>query len=61
MQQIKDGSMQGRPYETPRLKLYGSVQALTAGGTGMISEATEGSIWCPMGVNTANQFHKHCA
>lgn len=29
-------------YSTPRLKLYGSVQALTAAGTGMISEA--GSI-----------------
>ncbi|GHC05481.1 hypothetical protein GCM10010080_19130 [Thermomonas carbonis] len=60
MQQIRDGSVQARPYETPQLKLYGSVQALTAGGTGPTNEGAGNPLICSSGMNTADQFSKHC-
>lgn len=49
-----------KAYVAPRLKLYGTVQTLTAGGTGMINEGTQNPGVCMMGSNTANQFAKHC-
>lgn len=61
MQQIKDGSVQGRPYATPQLKLYGSVQALTAGGTGPTNESVGGlNMACNAGNNSPDQMAKHC-
>lgn len=59
-----------RPYAAPKLRLYGSVLALTAGGTGMVSEANLPSSdpfkdlarqKCEQGLPfTAHQDYKHC-
>jgi hypothetical protein len=38
MTQVTDLKLAARPYDTPQLKLYGSVQALTASGTGPMPE-----------------------
>ena len=41
MPQSHDSQPQRKIYSTPQLRLYGSVQALTAGGTGPVSEAND--------------------
>ena len=61
MPQNNDSQSQRKAYATPHLKLYGSVQTLTAGGTGPTSEQTGGNVFCNMGQNTAAQTLKHCA
>lgn len=54
-----------KAYAAPRLKLYGSVLSLTAGGTGPADELydptppyTPGS--CNNGMNGSNMQRKHC-
>lgn len=41
------------PYQTPRLRYYGTVSALTAGGSGLLTEAAGGmGMSCGMGSTT---------
>lgn len=57
---------QRRAYGAPRLKLYGSVKALTAGGTGPTTEVgnldpTRPIHNCYDGIHLgANKSRKHC-
>lgn len=48
-----------KTYSTPRLKVYGSVLALTTGGTGPTPE-TGASCEGPTPVNDGVVLHKHC-
>lgn len=51
-----------KAYAAPRLKLYGSVQALTAAGTGMMNEMnTFGTMNnCNIGQPGVRPDRKHC-
>lgn len=55
---------QRRAYSAPRLKLYGSVKALTAGGTGPTPEVgntTKAIHNCYDGIHLGgNKSRKHC-
>ena len=54
---------QRKTYQTPKLMVYGSVQALTAGGTGKIMEngMIGGAMNCYNGMTLGgNAQKKHC-
>ena len=63
MLQSNNAALGRRQYATPRLKLYGTVQALTASGTGMVNEAFEGAataMICNTGMLAGSMARKHC-
>lgn len=51
-----------KTYAAPRLKLYGSVQALTAAGTGMMNEMSQSGTMnnCNLGQLGIWPTRKHC-
>ena len=59
MKHLDDLQLRQKAYATPRLKLYGSVLALTTGGTGA---APETGVECtgPTPTNDPQTLHKHC-
>jgi hypothetical protein len=63
MSQTCDPTPRRKAWDTPHLKLYGSVQALTASGTGMVNEAFEGAaaaMACQAGMLAGSMARKHC-
>lgn len=59
MTHLDDLQLHHKAYATPRLKLYGSVLALTTGGTGAAPETTP-SCEGPTPTNDTITLHKHC-
>ena len=53
----RSGSLELKAYQAPKLKVYGSVQTLTTGGTGTMSEA---GMMCKMGMLGNSVTRKHC-